>query len=175
MPKGFSALQILFLNILVIGVWHVSVFIACIKLPPSYFDCNKSRFRPREWERGGRWYRDKLKINVWKDKVPQHVGKDGFSKSHITDVSIEYLDQFIMETCRGEWNHTTDTFCIVFVLIMNPLAWGLFCSFLILLGNLPFAAIQRYNRFRLLTVRKKLLRDLSRAEAQKRASHTVTT
>ena len=75
----------------------------------------------------------------------------------------------------GEWNHTTDTFCIVFVLIMNPLAWGLFCSFLILLGNLPFAAIQRYNRFRLLTVRKKLLRDLSRAEAQKRASHTVTT
>ena len=93
MLKGFSALQILFLNILVIGVWHVSVFIACIKLPPSYFDCNKSRFRPREWERGGRWYRDKLKINVWKDKVPQHVGKDGFSKSHITDVSIEYLDQ----------------------------------------------------------------------------------
>lgn len=174
MLKGFSALQILFLNILVIGVWHVSVFIACIKLPPSYFDCNKSRFRPREWERGGRWYRDKLKINVWKDKVPQHVGKDGFSKSHITDVSIEYLDQFIMETCRGEWNHTTDTFCIVFVLIMNP-PWGLFCSFLILLGNLPFAAIQRYNRFRLLTVRKKLLRDLSRAEAQKRASHTVTT
>ncbi len=175
MLKGFSALQILFLNILVIGVWHVSVFIACVKLPPSYFNCNKGRFRPREWERGGRWYRDKLKINVWKDKVPQHVAKDGFSKSHITDVSIEYLDEFIMETCRGEWNHTTDAFCIIFVLIMNPLSWGLFCSFLILLGNLPFAAIQRYNRFRLLTVRKKLLRDLSRAEAQKQASHTVTT
>ena len=35
---------------------------------------------------------------------------------------------------------------------------GLLAAFLTLLGNLPFAAVQRYNRFRLQTVRKRRLR-----------------
>ena len=91
---------------------------------PLFSTATKAGFVPEIGKKAARWYRDKLKINTWKDKVPQHVGKDGFSKSHITDVSIEYLDEFIMETCRGEWNHTTDTFCILFILIASPLSWG---------------------------------------------------
>ena len=54
--------------------------------------------------------------------------------------------------------------CAVITLLINPLLVGLVFSFLILLGNVPFAIIQRYNRFRLLVLRKKLLRDMRSGE-----------
>lgn len=159
MFRGMSAVQIFFWNAVIVAAWHVAVFIACVKLPASTFDAAKKRYLAKGWERGGRWYKDHLKINLWKDRVPQHIGKDGFSKAHITDVSVEYLDEFILETCRGEWMHFTDCLCAGVVFVLNPLWPGVLFAFLILLGNVPFALIQRYNRFRLQTVKKKILRE----------------
>ena len=69
-----------------------------------------------------------------------------------------------METCRGEWMHLRGALCAVITLLINPLFVGLVFSILIFLGNVPFAIIQRYNRFRLLVIRKKLLRDLRSGE-----------
>nr|WP_319489042.1 hypothetical protein [uncultured Caproiciproducens sp.] len=160
MLKNFSFLDMFLGNLLIIGTWHLTIFLACVKLPHSMFTPEKERFAPKTWEHSGRWYRDKLKIQMWKDKVPQHIGKDGFSKEHLTDVSLEYVDEFIFETCRGEWMHMKNCICIVVTLLINPLMVGLVFSFFIMLGNLPFAAIQRYNRFRLQVLRKKLLRDM---------------
>ena len=165
MLRDLSGLNTFLWNVVIIAAWHLAVFLACIKLPAAFFKATKHRYLPKQWEKGGRWYRDKLRIQAWKDKLPQHIGKGGFSKAHLTDVSIEYLDEFIMETCRGEWMHFTNCFCILFVLLINSLLAGLFFSFLILLGNLPFAVIQRYNRFRLLILRKKRLRELRTAGA----------
>jgi glycosyl-4,4'-diaponeurosporenoate acyltransferase len=164
MLKNLSFLDMFIWNLFLIGLWHTAIFLACIKLPHSMFAPTKERFAPRTWEHGGRWYRDKLKIQLWKDKVPQHIGKDGFSKEHLKDVSVDYLDEFVMETCRGEWMHMKNCICAVITLLINPLLVGLVFSFLILLGNVPFAIIQRYNRFRLLVLRKKLLRDMRSGE-----------
>lgn len=160
MLKSLSFLNMFVWNLVIIGLWHLVAFFACVKLPTSKFDPSKERFSPKTWEHGGRWYRDKLKIQLWKDRVPQFTGKEGFSKEHLTDVSIEYIDEFILETCRGEWMHLKSCVCVVITLLINPLLVGLVFSFLILLGNLPFAIIQRYNRFRLQVLRKKRLRDL---------------
>lgn len=160
MLKNLSFLNMFLWNITFICLWHIAIFLACVKLPRSTFVPTKDRFAPRTWEHGGRWYRDKLKIQLWKDKVPQFIGKDGFSKEHLKDLSIDYLDEFVMETCRGEWMHLKNCICVVITLLINPLFVGLVFSFLILLGNVPFAIIQRYNRFRLLVLRKKILRDM---------------
>lgn len=159
MLKNLSFLNMFIWNLFLIGAWHFVFFLACVKLPNSTFAPTKERFAPKTWEHGGRWYRDKLKIQLWKDKVPQHIGKDGFSKEHLKDVSVEYLDEFVMETCRGEWMHLKNCICAVITLMINPLLVGIVFSLLILLANLPFAIIQRYNRFRLLVLRKKILRD----------------
>ena len=161
MLRGMSGVQIFLWNAVIVAIWHITVFIACVKLPASYFDENKPRFRPRDWERGGRWYKDTLRINVWKDHIPQFVSKGGFSKEHLEnmeDLSLEYLDRFIMETCRGEWMHLSGALCSIVLLLINPIGFALLFAFLNLLGNLPFAAIQRYNRFRLQLVRKRRLR-----------------
>lgn len=153
----------LFWNLFVVALWHIAFLVACMKLPDATFSPEKERYAAKTWEHGGRWYRENLKIQLWKDWVPQFIGKEGFSKKHLTDVSIDYLDQFILETCRGEWLHWKDCICAVVTLVINPPLVGFLFSFFILLGNLPFAIIQRYNRFRLQTLRRKRLRDLRHA------------
>lgn len=160
MLKNLSFINMLLSNILVIGIWHLVVFCMCIKIPQSAFDPSKGRFVQKDWERGGLWYRDKLKIQSWKDKLPQYIGKSGFSKKHLNGLSIEYLDQFIEETCRGEWMHMKNCLCSIVILIINPLLVGVIASFFIMLGNLPFAIVQRYNRFRLQVLKKRRIREL---------------
>jgi glycosyl-4,4'-diaponeurosporenoate acyltransferase len=98
--------------------------------------------------------------------VPQHIGKNGFSKRHLKDMSIDYLDEFIFETCRGEWMHLKNCICAVVTLLINPLLVGIVISFLIMLANVPFAAVQRYNRFRLMTLRKRRLREIRSAQME---------
>ncbi|WBY63727.1 hypothetical protein [Thermocaproicibacter melissae] len=164
LPKNSSFLDMLLWNLVIVAVWHILFFILCIKLPTATFDASKGRYVARPWEQGGRWYRENLKIQLWKDRLPQHIGKTGLSKKHFSDASIEYIDEFIMETCRGEWVHLNDCLCAVVLLLINPLLVGLVLSFFVLLGNLPCAIVQRYNRFRLQALRKKMLRDLSSAK-----------
>ena len=129
MLKNVSGLNIFMVNFWIVVLWHVAFFLACIKLPESRFDFQRSRFMPRDWEKGGRWYRDKLRIQEWKDKVPQFVSKDGFSKEHFTDMSLEYLDEFIMETCRAEWTHMNNCISVVVLLIVNFIGECTVCNY----------------------------------------------
>lgn len=164
MLKDQPFFDALLINILLGAVWHYATFFLCISMNKSFFDPNRKMYQPRKWEKGGKFYSDVLKINKWKDFLPQHVGKDGFSKDHLDDLSIEYLDEFIMETCRGEWNHTMNCLYAIALLLMNDLIFGIVLTIALLLGNLPFAIIQRYNRFRLQKLRKTIIRKQERAE-----------
>lgn len=168
MLKNSSFLDMLFWNLLIVGLWHVVSFLSCQKFPDVKFDASKGRYAARPWEHGGRWYRDNLKIQIWKDKLPQHIGKGGFSKRHFRGDSIGYLDQFILETCRGEWMHMKNCICAVVTLIINPLLVGVLISSFILIGNLPFALVQRYNRFRLQILRKRRVRERLRSAGMER-------
>ncbi len=160
-------LNALIVNIMIGAIWHYIVFFLCTSINISAFNPERKMYQPHKWENGGKFYNNVLKINRWKDSLPQYIGKDGFSKDHIDDTSIEYLDEFIMETCRGEWNHTMNCMVSVLYLIMNDLWVGILFSFVVILGNMPFALIQRYNRFRLQKLRKTLLR---KAERERRKS-----
>ncbi len=141
----------------------------CVRMPKTAFDPAKGPYAPKEWERGGRWYRETLKIQAWKDRLPQHNGKNGFSKKHLNNISIEYLDEFIAETCRGEWMHMKGCLCAIITLIINPLLVGIVMSFLVMMANVPFAVVQRYNRFRLLVLRKRRLREIRSAQLEQNA------
>ena len=152
----------LLINLLLGAVWHYATFFLCVSINTSAFDANRRMYQPHKWERGGKFYSDVLKINRWKDFLPQHIGKDGFSKDHIDDVSIEYIDEFIMETCRGEWNHTVNCMFTIILFIINNFLMALVLSLLLFIGIMPFAVIQRYNRFRLQKLRKTIVRKMER-------------
>lgn len=142
----------------------MGVFVASVCVDVSKFNPGKRYYRPKPFEKNGRFYAKNLHIKKWKDFLPQYIGKNGFSKRHLIGDSIEYLDLFISETCRAEWNHVL---CCLYAIIppfINSLGVGLLFSALAILTNLPFVLIQRYNRFRLQEVRDKKLRMGLRAE-----------
>ena len=151
-------LNILVINLLLGTVWHYAVFFLCVFIDTKHFDERKRMHLPEKWERGGKFYTNTLKIQKWKDALPQHIGKDGFSKDHLDGISVEYLDEFIMETCRGEWNHTANCALCLILMLLDPPPVSLIFAFLVFIGNLPFKLIQRYNRFRLQKLRRTIVR-----------------
>lgn len=161
-----SFMNVLIINLLLGTVWHYIVFFVCISVNTKLFDPKRKMYLPHKWENNGKFYNDVFKINRWKDSLPQHIGKDGFSKDHIDDLSIEYIDEFIMETCRGEWNHIMNCLFTVVLFLINNFLTALVFTALLLIGNMPFALIQRYNRFRLQKLRKMLVRRKKRTDGQ---------
>lgn len=164
MLRNEPLLNALLINLLLGTIWHYATFFLCISIKLEHFDSNRARYQPRKWEKNGKWYADHLKINKWKDFLPQHIGKDGFSKDHLDDVSLEYIDEFILETCRGEWNHIANCWFAVVLFIANSFWVALILTILLFLGNLPFAIIQRYNRFRLIKLKNTLIKKAERAK-----------
>ncbi|HCA55109.1 MAG TPA: hypothetical protein DEO95_06470 [Ruminococcaceae bacterium] len=162
MLTSLPVYKMLAINVILGIVWHTAMFIFCIARNEAAFSPDKKLYRPHKWERSGKFYADVLKINRWKDRLPQYIGKDGFSKEHLESTSLDYIDHFIMETCRGEWNHTMNCAFALVLFMLNHFGIALLFTVLLLSGHLPFIIIQRYNRFRLQKLRKLLLRKDSR-------------
>ena len=141
---------------------HGVLLYCCKKLRPQTLQHSRRRFRLRKWEQGGRFYRNVLKIHRWKDRMPQHIGKDGFSKAKLEQrLTEEYLALFLMETCRGEWYHTAALGGIPILLLCNPFWLGASISMPLLLVHGGCIVIQRYNRARLLAVCSKKDRSIA--------------
>ena len=151
--------QIWAINILLIIIWHILIWKFCVIADASFFSPSKWIYKTRKWENDGAFYTCVLKIKKWKDKLPQYIAKGGFSKKNLKRISKldkKYIKQFIVETCRGEWDHFICILYGVISFIINPLSYAIMFSAMVILGNLPFIAIQRYNRIRLLKIYSKV-------------------
>jgi glycosyl-4,4'-diaponeurosporenoate acyltransferase len=137
------------------------------RLPTSRLDHDGWLTRLRPWEDGGRFYERRLRINRWKDKLPEKgdLFRGGFSKRHVRSRSTAHLVRFAAETRRAELVHWANAFAGPLFLLWCP--WPLAMAMIAfgLTVHLPFVCIQRYNRGR-------IARMLERRGAA--ASRTVT-
>jgi glycosyl-4,4'-diaponeurosporenoate acyltransferase len=108
-------------------------------------------FREKHWEAGGAIYQRIFNVRRWKDALPElsDIIKKLFPKKRIIRFDAEYLQSYIIESCRAELTH----FCIIGISFLFPLWAGFSVSLLIIyisiFLNLPFIIIQRYNRPRI--------------------------
>ena len=125
-----------------------------------WFDPNRRFFTVSDWEM--RVFR-KIGLPNWKDRLPQFNPE--FDKRHLkSGRDTAYLDRFLFITCRAEVIHyvigVLGWVSLVFCLLSaDRTAWLIRYAVIALaiqLANLPFAWIHRYNRIRLLSVRKRL-------------------
>jgi len=148
-PLLYSALYVLALGI-------ASHFIG-EAIPRRWFSHSRFPYRAYRWEKNGKIYK-KLRIDAWKDRmpdmsrvmrdmVPKRVGK----APHSHDVWI-----LVAETCRAEIVHL----CLC---ALSPVIWlfwrsfvGIVLCFVVILCNLPFILIQRYNRPTLVALAQRL-------------------
>ena len=120
---------------------------------PSRFQPDRFPFRAWKWEKGGRIYA-KLRIDSWKKLVPDmsRLLPDMVRKELPASgaVTAAQASQLVQETCRAEVVHGASCLLGLAFLWLWP-GWGGAAVVLVwvLLANLPFILIQRYNRPRL--------------------------
>lgn len=146
MPQGWTALA----DIAAWGVIHAATGYAAHRLTPQWLARDYRLLRPLAFEQGGRWYRRRLRINRWKDAVPEAgaLFAGGVSKRQLPALDKSGLELFVRETRRAELGHWWALLAgPVFVLWNPPAIAAVLIGYGIAI-NLPFIAIQRYNRFR---------------------------
>jgi glycosyl-4,4'-diaponeurosporenoate acyltransferase len=135
-------------------VWTLvstAVGYATHRAPDERFAGDGRLLRARGWERGGRFYEDRLHIKAWKARLPEagHWFAGGFDKKHLGDGSTAHLEQFVLETRRAEWTHWLLLVTGPCFLLWNPWWLGLVMIAYAVIANGPCILIQRYNRSRL--------------------------
>ena len=113
---------------------------------------------------------EKLKIRRWKDKIPEIGHFTGFRKNKLVNPqSVEYVDRFLLESCYGELGHFLALFAGCAVLFLKTLSsvWvALAIPVAIVnffLNLLPIFTL-RYNSYKLVVLKKSLLKKKARSE-----------
>lgn len=131
-------------------------------VPKRFFNENAWLFRERKFE--GPLYR-KIKVTKWKDKLPDAGKLINFQRDSLPcDIDESYINRFITECCIAELGHLsvgiigfTSLFFVFLIPGNNKLEHlGIFLLLSVLdLGiQMLFVIIQRYNRPRLIKLRK---------------------
>lgn len=153
----FLLLLVFWISINVILPWLVRFIV-----PKKLFNENRWLFKEREFE--GSFYR-RIKVNKWKDKLPDAEKLIHFQRSCLPcDIDQTYINRFITECCIAELGHLSvgiagfSSLFLVFTLpceirFISMLVF-LFFSILDLFVQSLFVIIQRYNRPRLIKLRK---------------------
>lgn len=152
-------------DVLAWGLFHAATGYAAHRLADDRLARDGWGLRARRFEAGGSWYRRRLLIHRWKDRVPEAgaLFDGGISKRELPALDADGLRVFVRETRRAELAHWWALWCSpLFVLWNPPLAAALLVSYGVLV-NLPFIAIQRYNRFRTQSLLERLSRRRSHA------------
>lgn len=122
----------------------------CFHMPDQWFKPERFPFRTTRWEANGRLYAF-LRVQQWKRWLPDGaaVVRSGYRKKKLTDFSESNLEQFVIESCRGELTHLLAIFPFwVFGFIgPPPILWIMLAYALAV--NLPCMIAQRYNRPRI--------------------------
>jgi glycosyl-4,4'-diaponeurosporenoate acyltransferase len=137
-------------DVLAWGAFHTATGYAAHRLGDRRLSQDGWLLRPRRFE-SARWYRRRLRIHRWKDRLPEAgaLFAGGLSKRHLPSYDVGGLQLFVRETRRAELAHWWALCCgPLFVMWNPPLAAGLLVGYGVVV-NLPFIMIQRYNRLRL--------------------------
>lgn len=134
-------------NVLGWPLIQLSIGYVALRLPADLFMRDTWLTAPRQWERGGSWYREVVAVRAWKSSIPDGAAwLGGFAKMKMYSRDPAYLARFLIETRRSELAHWC-MFCglPIFFLWNPPWACCVMTAYA-LAANLPCILVQRYNR-----------------------------
>ena len=140
------------------AVVHASTGYLAHRLPARRIAGDGWLLAPRRFEGSGEWYRRRLRIHAWKDRLPEAgaLFDGGVSKRALPGRDRAGIELFVRETRRAELAHWWAMLPgPVFALWNPPAAAAVHVGYGVAV-NLPFVAIQRYNRVRAVGVLRRL-------------------
>jgi glycosyl-4,4'-diaponeurosporenoate acyltransferase len=154
-------IQATFMNKLALdlGIFLVSSIIVTVistKLPERYYNYRNWIFKERKWEKNGEFYQHVFKVKRWKNHMPEIADfiKSTFSKKSIKEFDNEYIEKYLLESCRAEFAHWCIIFSSVIFLFYEGTATFVCILLIAILVDAPFIIIQRYNRPRIIRIMK---------------------
>jgi glycosyl-4,4'-diaponeurosporenoate acyltransferase len=136
----------------------VGAALFCFYLPNRFFSPQSPIFRAFSWEKEGRIYEKYLRVSRWKQILPDGsiVAKSrGFRKKKLQSFTFEYLERFMVESCRAEMTHLLAIlpFWVFWFFTPPYVPWMMLVYALIV--NIPCIIVQRYNRPRIMRILQK--------------------
>ena len=140
------------------GFWKCVIYMAALGvlsfdigrlLPKSWFHADRFPYKTAAYE--PKIYQA-LRVKSWQGKVPDmsRIFKKIMPEKKMTAETIADVPRMLEETCVAELTHFLLSILGLAMLWIWPGAGGITVTVIyILLGNLPFIIIQRYNRPRL--------------------------
>ena len=140
------------------GFWKCVIYMAALGvlsfvigrlLPKSWFHADRFPYKTAACET--KVYQA-LRVKSWQGKVPDmsRIFKRIMPEKKMTAETIADVPRMLEETCVAELTHFLLSLLGLAMLWLWPGAGGIIVTVIyILLGNLPFIIIQRYNRPRL--------------------------
>lgn len=126
-------------------------------IPPNKMEWHRFPYKHYAAEREGAVYK-KIGIHHWQNKVPDmsKIFPKLMPPKKMVDTDKESLLRMIQETCTAELIHMILCLTGLYCIRLWPGAGGIVLAVLnIVLFNLPFILIQRYNRPRLVRLYKR--------------------
>lgn len=136
-------------------------------VPKKWFQAEVFPFRCYDFERDGRIY-EKVWIRKWQSKVldMSRIVPFLMPSKKLMQGFTDKLPRMIQETCVAEWTHALLSIFGLNCLRIWPGLGGIVVTVsYIILGNIPYIMIQRFNRPRLLRMQEKLM------QREKRRQH----
>ena len=132
------------------AVFHAATGYAVHRLPLRRLEHDNWLLRGRRFELDGHLY-ERFGIRRWKDGLPEAgaLFAGGVSKRRLTGTDEPGLARFAMETRRAELGHWSAMACGPLFVLWNPPAVAATMVAYGVVVNVPFIAIQRYNRLRI--------------------------
>lgn len=140
------------------GFWYCVIYIAVLGilsfiigrlLPKGWFHADKF---PYKTAAGEQKIYQALRVKSWQSKVPDmsRLFRHIMPAKKMTAETVADIPRMLEETCVAELTHTLLSILGLAMLRLWP-GWGgiIVTIIYILLGNVPFIIIQRYNRPRL--------------------------
>jgi glycosyl-4,4'-diaponeurosporenoate acyltransferase len=132
--------------------WSLAVSTAVRSRSPAFLARDTWLLRLRAFERDGRVY-ERVRIRRWKDRVPEFGGfSGGQSKRTLRGRDVAALRSFAAETRKAEYVHWGIPAIVPLFAIWNPPVLMAAMVTYAVVANVPFIAIQRYNRGRVTRV-----------------------
>ena len=150
------------------AILGVSSFLIGRFLPKTWFHSDRFPYKTYAWEKNGTIY-NKIYIRKWQNLVPDmsKVFPNMIPEKKMTANYRQDLPLMIQETCIAELVHFILCFAGLYCLHLWPGFGGILLTILyIVLGNIPYILIQRYNRPRLSRLQTKVSKNKPEKEKE---------